>query len=607
MLQTRIARPSQRTAAFVVALIISSTSASPTSTPAGSGLIVGRVVDGSSDAPVGDAIVTLGLSPASAAGPLSPQRVMVDGRGRFLFHDLPKGTATLSVSADGYMAGGYGQLRPNGGTVPLELGEGQRVSDVTIRLWRFAALGGTVVDEFGDPAVGVPVRILQAVPGTGPGRVIAAAKAATDDRGAFRASSLEPGDYIVVVPTTATSIPTAAGEDPSRRLGDRDGPFVPPPTSDLRGFCYETTFYPGATTASQAELIRLGSGEERSGVDIALRPVRTSNVSGSAWGPDGPASSFALHLVSADAADWADQNGLETARTLTDDRGGFSFVGVPPGHYLLKGTAWSPVAVSDGPSPGRMGGAQLVDSAIASLTSLWGQTPVSVDEGDVTGVSLVLREGLSVGGRLRFVGNSQPPTPDQLQQLSIRLTSANGTSPGPEPPGRVAADGQFAIRGYLPGQYALEVPSPDRPWTLMSMTANGHDLLRAPLALDSDVTGVVITFTDRPTELSGAVHSSSQENERLAVVIFPADYGAAGAVDKGMLARRSRSVRPSATGQFTVDGLPAGEYLVAAIPSDLAANWMDPEFIAVIAPQATRVSLTDGDRKIVDPKVVVIR
>jgi len=627
MLQTRITRSSRQTPAFVVALIIISSSASatlagrgperpwsarqaaspsPLSIPAGSGLIVGRVVDASSDAPVGDAIVTLVLSSAPAANPPSSQRVMVDGRGRFLFHDLPKGTVTLGVSADGYMAGGYGQLRPNSGTVPLELGEGQRVSDVTIRLWRFAALSGTIVDEFGDPFVGVPVCILQALRGTGLRRVIGAAKVATDDRGAFRFSSLQAGDYIVAVPTTATSIPTAAEEDHSRRLDNGDGPLVPP-ASAVRESRYETTFYPSATMASQAEIITLGSGEERSGVDIALRLVRTFNVSGSAWGPDGPASDFALRLVSADAGVWADQNALETARTLTDGQGRFTFVGVPPGRYSLQGTAWSPVAVPDDPGlgAGRNGAAQLGNPAIASLTSLWGQTPVGVDEVDVTGVSLVLREGLSVGGRLRFVGSSQPPTPDQLQQLSIRLTSANGTSLGPEPPGRITANGQFVVRGYLPGEYALDVSSPDRPWMLTSMTASGHDLMRAPLALDSDVTGVVITFTDRPTELSGTVQSSSQHDERLAVVIFPADYTAA--VDTGMLARRSRSLPPSTTGQFAVDGLPTGDYLVAAIPNTLAANWMDPEFIAVIASQATRVSLADGDRKTVDPRVVVIR
>ncbi len=549
----------------------------------GSGLIVGRVVDASSDVAIGDAVVTLVLNPASAAVSLHPQRVTVDGRGRFLFHDLPKGTVTLNVSADGYLAGGYGQHRPNGTTLPIELGEGQHVSDVTIRLWKFAAIGGTVVDEFGDPLVGVSVRILQESRIAGPRRVMPKAKAVTDDRGAFRFSSLEPGDYIVAVPSTAASSPT----------------------SDGRGSLYATTFYPSATTPSQAEIIALGSGEERSGIDVTRRLVRTVSVSGSAWGPDDPASNFALRLVPAYTNDWADDSGFEAARALTDGRGAFTFPGVPPGQYLLEGIASSAVTEPNRPTSEPTAARPPVNLAVWNETALWGRTAVSVGEADVVGLLLVLREGLTMSGRLRFVGRSQPPTADQLQQLSISLTSADGRSRGPEPPGRIAADGQFTIRGYLPGQYAVNVPSPDQPWTLMSMTANGRDLLRAPLALDSDVTGAVITFTDRPTQLAGAVQRSTAPDQRLMVVTFPADYAAA--LDNGMLGRRSREMPLSAARQFTIDGLPAGDYLVAAIPSDLAANWMDADLVALIARQATHVSLTDGDRKTVDPRVVVIR
>ena len=601
MVQTRIRRPSGPTAILVAALISFAFTSrgperrwfdqqAPTLSPAamltGSGLIVGRVVDASSDAPVGDAIVTLVLNPASAAVTLRPQRVLVDSRGRFLFHDLPKGSVTLNVSADGYLAGGYGQRRPNGTTLPMELGEAQRMSDVTIRLWKVAAIGGTVIDEFGDPVVGVPVRILQESRGAGLRRVRPAAKVVTDDRGAFRFSSLEPGDYLVAVPSTGTSGPSTA--------------------SDGRGFLTATAFYPSATMPSQAEVITLGSGEERLGIDVTLQLVRTVSMSGAAWGPEGPATNFALRLVPAYTDDWAGDSGFEAARTLTDARGAFTLRGVPPGQYVLEGTAWSAVSASDSPGDVATAASRLANLGVSSQTAaLWGQTAVSVGEADQAGVSLVLRAGLSVSGRLRFVGSSQPPTADQLQQLSISLASADGRSRGPEPPGRIAADGQFTIRGYLPGQYSINVPSPDGPWTALSMTANGYDLMRAPLALDSDVTGVVLTFTDRSTQLAGAVLSSTAQGDRLMVVIFPADYAAA--LDNGMLGRRSREMPLSAARQFAVDGLPAGDYLVAAIPRDLTANWMDTDLVAEIARQAARVTLADGDRKTVDPPVVVVR
>src|SRR6185295_7450139 len=69
---------------------------------------------------------------------------------------------------------------------------------------------GTVVDEIGEPAIGVEVRALRRVFASGRARYQASgATGTTDDRGTFRMPSLQPGDYIVVVPSTSASIPAA--------------------------------------------------------------------------------------------------------------------------------------------------------------------------------------------------------------------------------------------------------------------------------------------------------------------------------------------------------------------------------------------------------------
>lgn len=551
--------------------------ATPAATQTDSGLIVGRVVEASGDAPVGGALVTLVVSPASGVGTLGPEHVLADSRGQFFFQDLPKGTVTLTVWAPGYLPGGYGQRKPSGTTVPFELAHGQRVSDVTLRLWKFAALGGTVDDEFGEPVVGVAVRVLEVSRTGGPRHLVPGVKAVTDDRGVFRFSSLEPGDYLVAVPSMAMS-----------------NPAFPMPV-------YPTSFYPSALLPSQAVTITLGSGEERSDIDLTLQTVQAVSVSGLAWKPDGPASNFALHLVPTYPSESVGDSGFEAAPTITDARGAFTFSGVPPGQYVLQGTAWSPVREhAAGPSSAAR--------PVSSETAFWGQTAVSVGASDVVDVPLILRPGLSVSGRLSFVGTSPLPAADDLEQLSIGLTSADGRRRGPEPTAHVAADGQFTLRGYLPGLYVVNVPSPGSPWTVVSMTVNGHDVLRTPLAMDSDVTGLVITLTDRPTQVVGVVQRSivlTATDEPLVVVIFPTDFAAA--LESGMLERRSRSATVSAARRFAVDGLPAGDYLLAAIPSDLAATWTDADLVAAIARHAARVSLADGDRKTVNPPVVTIR
>jgi hypothetical protein len=143
-----------------------------------------------------------------------------------------------------------------------------------------------------------------------------AASATTNDRGEYRMDSLLPGTYLVVVACTQTTTPGAvspsaaatnaeaqiqlmrAGVLPgtsSRAVGDwqwtaggRSALTVPNPTEDGRVSVYPTVFYPSARSARIAETIALESGQERTGVDVQLRLIPATTVSGVAVGPEGP-------------------------------------------------------------------------------------------------------------------------------------------------------------------------------------------------------------------------------------------------------------------------------------------------------------------------------
>ena len=87
---------------------------------------------------------------------------ITNGSGRFVFRRLPKGSFGLTAIKPGYVEGAYGRSRPGGSSAMVELADGQR-SDVVIPMWRFAALSGTVIDEAGEPLVGVDVRVRAAL------------------------------------------------------------------------------------------------------------------------------------------------------------------------------------------------------------------------------------------------------------------------------------------------------------------------------------------------------------------------------------------------------------------------------------------------------------
>src|SRR5689334_14335874 len=81
------------------------------------GLMVGRVIDVTTNRPIGGALVSLnsaGMSDPRAPLSSGSVQVIADDQGRFLFRDLAKGTYALSAVAPGHLSGGYGQRRPGG-------------------------------------------------------------------------------------------------------------------------------------------------------------------------------------------------------------------------------------------------------------------------------------------------------------------------------------------------------------------------------------------------------------------------------------------------------------------------------------------------------------
>lgn len=597
--------------------------------PQGTGLILGQIVEAGSSRPIPGALVTLNLRASR------PIRALADAQGRFVFRDLPKGNYGLTATKPGHVDGAYGRLRPSGPTLSLDLGDGERASGVSIAVWRYAAIAGFVQDELGEPVVNTAVRVLRRQIVGGQWRFVPGAQDQTDDRGAYRIGTLEPGEYAVavamaggsglpldmmmgaeldrMVSVSAVRVAGVGGGGESAIFFEGSGGDALGVDENGRAITYPTQFFSGAGSAVRATLVKLGSGEERGSVDFQLKPVRAFKISGAVSGPEGPLGNLALTLVPAEAEQLA--SAFDTRTSFASGSGTFTFTAVPPGQYVLRATRTPRMAFG---GPGEMtvvsqGGATVTTIGtrgggpgpamppLPTEPTLWTEIPITVSTSDIVDLPVMLRPGIRVTGTVQFDGGAARPEGDRLTALGVILEPADVRPGVNSARGRVETSGQFATMGVPPGRYFVRAMGAPQGWTFRGATLGGRDVTDTPLDIDSEVSGVALVFTDRPIELSGRVTGDANLTEGATVILFPTDQSAW--VGYGSSTRRLRNVRADKTGAFTIGNLPAGEYYLAAVTEKIAVDWQNPEFLASLASDATRVRLSDGQKLTQNVKV----
>ncbi len=579
--------------------------AQDSSAPLGAGLVLGRVVDAASGRPIPGATVILASGPTAPLGPTSqaPPSAMTNNAGYFLFRDLARGSYPITVTASGYISGANGRLQPDGPSRPVTLDDNERVTDVVIRMWKYGVVSGTVRDERGDPMVSVGVRVLRRTTG---GRLANVLQSQTDDRGIYRIAGLAPGDYYVGVLASTGSVPAAlsavirqpgspAAADLRRdlpvavaamtfggegiRVGDSmvstTGPFgnrslAPHVGADGRMTGYQSTYHPAAMTLPEAEAVRVGSGEERSDVDINVRLTPMLTIAGTVVGPEGPAANIGVMLMQSSLDGVSTLPGLETSTTVTGPDGRFTLLGVGPGQYRLKAVRIprpSPTSIASNATVINVGPAAMMSIGpgalepppASELPTLWADVPASVGDRDLTGVTLTLATGSRITGQVVFDGGSLPSAAE-MPRIGIGLIPADDRQeqlPGAAPVNQSTR--QFLTAQYPAGRYVVNVLSLPNGWTVQSAMAGGVNIYERPLTLTGqDVSGIVVTLTRQPTTFTGQVRRGSSAGDPLATVaVFPADYRAW--IDEGMSSRRFRSGAAQPDGTFEFSGLGAGE------------------------------------------------
>ena len=598
-------------------------------TAIGAGGIAGVVtVDESIPRPVRRVLLTLN------GGNLRTGRLTVsDDEGRFAFPGLPAGRYTLSGAKPGFLTSYYGARRVwrSPGT-PIVLEPGQKVTDVAFKMMRGAVITGTVRDPNGQPQNNLRIQVLENRPVNGEPTWAPVSygnsSGQTDDRGMYRVYGLAPGNYLVAVAgtplSTAARLTTdaevqwalqqaaaAARAAASLPAGTPSGPAIDPPST----VGYAPLYYPGATDPAAGVLITVGPGEERSGIDMTMQFVPTARIQGTITAADGqPATNIQVALVPQGRKPVTSIDG--PMRAGTDQQGRFMFQSVRPGPYTLVARAQSrpPVPV---PPPtaieGLLGVERVVAPSAPSPFDLWAQTDIGVAGRDLLDVRLAMQSGMTLAGRVVYESATAGATSDP-SRVSITIRSApNQTagSFGQLPSGSATADGTFAINGLAPGVYLMSSNQSSTPggggpqgsgWTVKSIMVKGQDAIEMPFEVlpNEQITDVVVTFTDQVTDLSGRlIDSKDQPVSGYFVVLVPSNRSAwiPGS-------RRLRfPTRTSPDGRYRIPNLPPGEYFMAALTDFDQQDLYDPAFLEQLVSAAFKITLGEGEKKVMDLRV----
>jgi hypothetical protein len=545
-------------------------------------LLHGRVIDAATGDPIAEAAVSASaVRPSSFGGvPL----VTSDSRGLFSVK-VTFGVWVLSATKSGYLPGSVGQRRPGDEPVPIHISSGRsKEALLLIRLWRAAEISGRVLDSHSMPVPGITIRALHRRFIGGHEIYSFGRSSRTNDLGEYSIDDLQPSTYLIAA---LASTGTGAG--------------IGLPSVGLR---HPTTFYPGSYTYAGALPLTLGVGEHRSGVDLELRQVSTRQVSGTVMGSDGDMRRLRLRLIPVGEADRP--HGLEVTQTSPNGDGRFVFERVPVGRYVIGGIRYPTAPRADGrPAVFQAGdgsrwigrfGAELPE--VADVATDWTRSEIDVGETDPPGLAVQLHRGASIAGSVIFEGTRKPSV-QSLHSTGVLVLSANGRDLGSFAVARLESDAGFRTVEQQPGSYLVRLLFPQSGWFVKSMQANGRDILCQPLEVaGSGRRTMTITVTDRPTVVSGTVRNSDGSPATgSAVHLFPADSSCW--KDFGPLPYRFRNVRTSDQGMYHFDGVPPGEYFLAAptVESDIQHT---PESLQGLSKIALRIVLRDGSSLVQD-------
>jgi carboxypeptidase family protein len=510
----------------------------------GTATLRGRVVASDTGQPLRKAQVRI-MAPELRENRLTS----TDADGKYEFKEVLAGRYNVSASKGSYVQLQYGQQRPFEPGKPLEILDRQLVEKVDFALPHGAIITGRVLDEYGEPLPDAMVSVQRYQNIGGQRRLVPAGRnAMTNDIGEYRLFAIPPGQYYL----------SATLRGPGMMMGDSD---------DRSG--YAATYFPGTTNTAEAQKVTVGLGQIMSDMNMALLPVHTARISGTAVDSQGrPFTGGVMAFPKNDSTMM-----MFGPPAMIKPDGSFTITGLTPADYVVQTSG-----------PGGPGG----EFASADVT---------VNGDDVTGLRLAGSLPISVSGRIVV----DPAAAQALRPSSMRimLSPAQIGIPmiGMVGPAAVNDDLTFEAKAR-PGKMRVNLANPMPGWAIRSVRYRGTDVIDSGIELraNENVSDVEVELTNRLTDLSGLVTTAKGEALKdYTVVVFPQDR------DKWTAnSRYLRTARPDQDGRYKVSGLPPGEYRVIALDYLDQNDWNTPEFLDGIRSRATAFSINEGETKSLD-------
>jgi hypothetical protein len=404
---------------------------------------------------------------------------------------------------------------PKPANVPVNLTPDSQAA--RIPLVPVASIGGTVLDENGEPLAGVVVQGI-AVRASLTGPDYAPAKTAhTDDRGRYEILGLTPGDYVVRL----------AGESSATRYFQGSAPNS---NGDHRGM--QPVYYSNVDSLSSAQVLLLApAAQTNADFRQATEPAFDVNGRLSGFIPD---TWTQLQL-------FRDGDRIPLGRAFLNlTSGQFRLTDIPRGSYTLRVTQYQ------GDPPLWLAAEEPVTVTAQPIRNLVVQLSGAVD----IPVSASYEAGAQDDGFTQLMLVPQHSR-ENMRQLSIGKFANFGAPPKADPPTPRAQ----ALTNVLPDKYRLTVETNGGPGYVASATLGDVDVLHGEFPISGSAAGELhVTIRGDSASIQGQVTFQGNPALGAQVYLIPT-------TDRGVGLKQGFG---GPEGRYEIKGVPPGEYRIKA-------------------------------------------